>query len=91
MAGLVAMDYQTLEALRRMNPAWRLLTAAHAPLIASFLQAAFIRPNIRTHLQSELASKLDDHLYKLRAQASDEAFPKPASEYLDDWASDEHG
>lgn len=85
------MDYQTLEALRRMNPAWRLLTAAHAPLIASFLQYAFIRPNIRTHLQSELASKLDDHLYKLRVQASDEAFPKSASEYLDDWASDEHG
>jgi flagellar motility protein MotE (MotC chaperone) len=85
------MDYQTLEALRRMHPAWRLLTAAHAPLIASFLQDAFIRPNVRTHLQSELISKLDDHLYKLRAEVGDEAFPKTASAYLDDWASDEHG
>ncbi len=85
------MDYQTLEALRRKHPAWRLLTAAHAPLIASVLQDAFIRTNIRTHLQSELISRLEDHLYTLRAEPGNEAFPKSAGEYLDDWASDEHG
>jgi hypothetical protein len=44
----VTVDYQTLEALRRMNPAWRLLTATHAPFVASFLHEAFIRTNIRT-------------------------------------------
>jgi len=85
------MDYQTLDALRRMHPAWRLLTAAHAPLIASFLADVFVRPNIRTFLQSDLASKLEDHLYKLRAGMAEDAFPRSASEYLDDWASDEHG
>ena len=85
------MDYQTLEALRRMNPAWRLLTADHAPMIASFLQDAFIRSNTRTQLQSALASKLDDHLYKLRSRVSADVFPKSASDYLDDWAADEHG
>ncbi|QDH75049.1 DUF3375 domain-containing protein [Brevundimonas sp. M20] len=85
------MDYQTLEALRRMNPAWRLLTATHAPFVASFLHEAFIRTNIRTYLQSDLAVKLDDHLYRLRTQSTEEALPKTASEYLDDWASDERG
>lgn len=56
----VTVDYQTLEALRRMNPGWRLLTATHAPFVASFLHEAFIRTNIRTYLQSDLAVKLDD-------------------------------
>lgn len=85
------MDYQTLEALRRMHPAWRLLTATHAPFVASFLQDAFIRPNTRTYLQSELASKLEDYLYRLRSHLGEETFPRAAGEYLDDWASDEHG
>lgn len=84
------MDYQTLDALRRNNPAWRLLTAAHAPLVASFLYATFIETNTRTYLQSELTLKLEDHLYRLRGHAGDSEFPKNASEYLDDWASDEH-
>lgn len=85
------MDYQTLDALRRMNPAWRLLTASHAPFVASFLHDAFIRPNIRTYLQSDLAAKLDDHLYRLRSHLAEDVLPRTASEYLDDWASDEHG
>jgi hypothetical protein len=85
------MDYQRLESLRRMNPAWRLLAAAHAPFVASFLYDAFIRRNIRTYLQSELVSKLEDHLYRLRTEAGDAGFPRSAGEYLDDWASDEHG
>jgi hypothetical protein len=85
------MDYQTLEALRRMNPAWRLLTATHGPFVASFLHDAFIRPNTRTYLQSDLAAKLDDHLYRLRAHLAEDTLPRTATEYLDDWASDEHG
>jgi hypothetical protein len=32
------LDYSTLDALRREHPAWRLLVADHAPLIASFLR-----------------------------------------------------
>ncbi|MDP9413221.1 MAG: DUF3375 domain-containing protein [Pseudomonadota bacterium] len=85
------MDHQTLETLRRKHPAWRLLTAMHAPLVASFLHDAFIRPNTRSYLQSDLAARLEDHLYRLQPRLSEDAFPKAASEYLDDWASDEHG
>jgi hypothetical protein len=85
------MDYQAVEGLRRLHPAWRLLAADNAPFVVSFLQDAFIRPNIRTCLQSELVSKLDDFLYRLRLQIGGDAFPRPAADYLDDWAGDTHG
>src|SRR5215510_7249613 len=62
-----AMDYRTLETLRRRHPAWRLLVAEHAPLIVSFLHDTFIRPNVRTLSQPELVTRLDDYLFSLRA------------------------
>ncbi|HAT32158.1 MAG TPA: DUF3375 domain-containing protein [Janthinobacterium sp.] len=85
------MDYQQLLAQRRTHPAWRLLAADHAPMIASFLHASFIAPNVRTLPRQQLASQLDDHLYHLHEQAGELFFPKPAAAYLDDWASDERG
>ena len=85
------MDYHTLEGLRRNHPAWRLLAADHAPLIVSFLHKTYLQPNIRVLAQSELSTRLDDFLYHLRAQLGDKAYPKSAGEYLNDWASDEHG
>lgn len=85
------MNYQNLELLRRVHPAWRLLTATHASFVASFLHDAFVHSNTRTCLQSELALRLEDHLYRLRTQLGEEVFSRTASEYLDDWASDEHG
>lgn len=85
------MDYPTLERLRRQHPAWRLLAADHAPLIASFLHRTFIQPNIRVLSQGELVSQLDDYLFHLRNQLGDEVFPKAAAGYLDDWAADERG
>ena len=85
------MDYHTLEALRRNHPAWRLLAADHAPLILSFLHKTYLEPNIRVLAQSELSTRLDDFLYHLREQLGDKAYPKCAGDYLNDWASDEHG
>jgi flagellar motility protein MotE (MotC chaperone) len=84
------MDYRTLNTLRQKHPAWRLLAADHAPLIVSFLHDTFVRPNVRTLPQPELASRLDDYLYSLRADLGEDAFPKEAASYLDNWASDEH-
>src|SRR5436309_2415068 len=78
------MDYTSLETLRRVHPGWRLLAADHAPLIVSFLHAHFIRPNVRTASQQDLVSKLDDHLFHLREQLGDAAFPRSAQAYLDD-------
>jgi len=49
------MDYGTLNELRQRHPAWRLLRAEHAPLIASFLYRVFIAPNVRGMAQADLA------------------------------------
>jgi hypothetical protein len=83
------MDYRSLETLRRTHPAWRLLSADHAPLVVSFLYQSFIQGNIRAWPREELASRLEDHLYRLREQLGEDAFPRPATHYLDDWASDD--
>jgi hypothetical protein len=85
------MDYETLERLRRMHPAWRLLTADHAPLVMAFLHAAFIEPNVRTLSQADLVARLEDYLFGLRQRLGDDAYPKAAGKYLDDWAADERG
>ena len=84
------MDHATLETLKRSHPGWRVLAADHAPMIIGFLHAAFIHPNVRTIPQPALVSALDDWLYQLRQRASDDAYPRSASQYLDTWADDEH-
>ncbi|MBV5304582.1 MAG: DUF3375 family protein, partial [Chlorobium sp.] len=43
----MALDYSTLNLLRQNHPAWRLLCAQHAPLVAGFLHRVFIVPNVR--------------------------------------------
>lgn len=85
------MDYQQLQTQRRTHPAWRLLAADHAPMIASFLHRSFISSNLRTISRQQLASELDDHLFHLHELSGEVLFPKAATVYLDDWASDERG
>lgn len=85
------MDYATLDALRQHHPAWRLLNSPHAPLIASFLQRAFITPNVRVLPAADLIEALEDELFALREQLGHEAFPRGASEYLNDWAHPDKG
>ncbi len=84
-------DYLTLDLLRQSHPAWRLLRSDHAPLVASFLQRVFIAPNIRVMAQADLAEALEDELFGLRQRLGAEAFPKPALDYLNDWAGTEKG
>jgi len=87
----VSLDYATLDQLRQSHPAWRLLRSDHAPLIASFLQRVFIAPNERVLVQADLAEALEDELFGLRERIGAEAFPKPALDYLNDWAATEKG
>ena len=77
--------------MRRQHPAWRLLAAEHAPLIASFLHRAFIAPNVRVMAQSDLAEALEDTLFGLRERLGAQVFPKSAPDYLNDWAANEKG
>jgi flagellar motility protein MotE (MotC chaperone) len=85
------MDYEHLTHLRRHHPAWRLLAAGHAPVIVGFLYRAFVRPNVRVLSEQALASQLDDYLYHLRGRVAEDAFPRPALEYLNSWADQDSG
>ncbi len=85
------MQFDDVEALRRHNSAWRLLRADNAPLILSFLGRVFVEENVRTITASALADRLDDELYALRQRLGDDAYPKTAKAYLDDWATPEAG
>jgi hypothetical protein len=85
------MDFATLESLRQKHPAWRLLVADHAPLIASFLHRAFVGANARAQPQRELVLRLEDHLHTVRELRGAGAFPRDAAVYLDEWAADGSG
>ena len=85
------MDHDTLDRFRQTHPAWRLLTADHAPLILSFFELAFIRPNRRTIPAPELASQLDAYLAQLSETHGVERYPKTARQYLEDWAAPDRG
>ena len=87
----MSLDYATLESLRRKHPAWRLLLADHAPLVASFLHRVFVLPNVRAMAMPELVSKLEDELFHLRESLGENAFPKPAAAYLENWTQDARG
>ena len=85
----MALDYATLDTLRRHHPAWRLLLADSAPLVASFLARVFVQPNVRVMAQADLVEALEDELYALRERLGEGAFPRRALDYLDDWAGNE--
>ena len=87
----MTFDYTTLDLLRQRHPAWRLLRSDHAPLVASFLQRVFITPNVRVMAQADLVEALEDELFTLRERLGADAFPKPALDYLNDWAGAEKG
>ena len=65
--------------------------ADHAPLIAGFLDGAFIQPNIRVMSQADLVSKLEDTLFHLRESEGEDVFPRSGQAYLDEWAQNEKG
>lgn len=85
------MDHVTLASLRDRHPAWRLLASPHAPLLASFLHAVFVQPNMRVMSEADLAEALEDMLFNLREQLGADAYPRGAQDYLNDWAAPEKG
>ena len=85
------LDYTTLDFLRQNHPAWRLLRAHHAPLIAGFLHRVFIVSNVRTLAQADLVEALEDELFVLRERQGEDAFPGNAQSYLNDWAENDKG
>ncbi len=85
------MDFDQIEALRRRQPAWRLLRSDNAALVISFLGQVFVAENTRSIPFAELASRLDDVLQDLNARLGEDTFPRTAEAYLDAWAHPEAG
>ena len=83
------MDYYAINALRDNHAGWSLLRAQNAPLAVSFFMAAFTGPNLRNIGRQQLIDTLDDVLFGLRDAYGEDKFPRPAAEYLDDWAAPE--
>jgi flagellar motility protein MotE (MotC chaperone) len=83
------MDYYAINSLRENHAGWSLLRAQNAPLAVSFFMAAFTGPNQRNIGRQQLIDTLDDVLFGLRDAYGEDKFPRPASEYLDDWAAPE--
>lgn len=83
------LDVDSLETLRRQHPAWRLLAADSAALVASFLHRVFVQPNRRAIAQADLVEALEDTLFALREQRGAAVYPKEALAYLNDWAADD--
>ena len=76
------MDFLTLETLRSGHPAWRLLRADLAPLVASFLHRVFLKPNVRQMLESDLVRHLEDDLFRLRRELGENRLARHVAEVL---------
>lgn len=83
------MDFHAINSLRENHAGWSLLRAQNAPLVLSFLMTAFTGPNQRNLGRQQLIDLLEDVLFGLRETEGEDAFPKPAAQYLDDWAAPE--
>ena len=83
------MDFYAINALRENHAGWSLLRAQNAPLAVSFFIKAFTGPNQRDIGRQELIDHLDDVLFGLREVFGEDKFPRPAGEYLDEWAAPE--
>jgi hypothetical protein len=68
-----------------------LLRSDNVALVLSFLGRVFVDGNASGIPASELADQLDDELFALKQRLGEDAFPRSATAYLDDWASPEHG
>ena len=77
--------------MRRQHPAWRLLAADSAPLVASFLHRVFVVTNTRMMSQSDLVEALEDALFAVRELRGHDAYPKNAQDYLNDWSANDKG
>lgn len=84
------MEYDEVASLRRNHPAWLLLRAESAPLVASTLHRVFVAQNCRTIAQQDLIEALEDDLYR-RRQIDPGAYPRSAKDYLTDWSAPERG
>lgn len=84
---ILTMHYDEITHLQGLHPAWKLLRSDNVALVLSFLGRVFVDANASGRPASKLAEDLDEELYALNQRLGENAFPKSAAAYLDDWAS----
>ena len=73
--------------LRANSPVWRLAARRERPIALSVLHRVFAQGNARVISAADVEALLaNDELYAIR-QRSPGSFPKPARDYLYDWAA----
>lgn len=86
------MEHAEVAQIRDRHPAWRLLRAANAPLVLTFLGRFFVEENNGATAAHVLAAALDDDLYALNAaNPGNPRYPKAPADYLEDWAQPDAG
>ncbi|MHB1710514.1 MAG: DUF3375 domain-containing protein [Acidimicrobiales bacterium] len=85
------MNYDEIVHLRSQHPAWALLRSNNVALVLSFLGRVFVDGNASGVPAATLVADLDEELFALNQRLGEDAFPRPAAAYLDDWASPDHG
>lgn len=85
------MDIQELERQRDSHAGWRLLRAAHAPMIAAVLSTVFSGRSERHATQAELLTAIGDQLLDLRARDGEDRHGRSAREYVDEWSDPAKG
>lgn len=84
------MNLDDIATLQEQHPAWKLLRAANAPLILSFLGQHFVDNNEGATPASKLVDELDEHLYVIH-QHDPEKYAGEPQKYLEDWADPKRG
>lgn len=79
------MQHNDLRALRRKNPAIRLMNADHMPLIASFANRVFLKTNRRSIPRNEAIGMLEDVLAAIGKEHGPDLYPRKAADYLEEW------
>jgi hypothetical protein len=82
----VFTTHEEIAHLLHQHPAIRLLRKDNAPLIISFLWAAFREGRRTAYGSRELTSKLTDYLFSLNDGG--QQYPRPPREYLEGWTND---
>ena len=84
------MTYEKLKNLKSHHHTLRLLASDNFAFTLSFFYLAFVKNGKITLQHSEILSHLDDYLFNLN-QTYEDAYPREAKEYLDEFVSEKNG
>lgn len=84
------MRYEKLKNIKSTNHTLKLLNSDNFAFMTSFFWLAFVKNSKAMLVHSEILSSLDDYLFNLN-QTYDNAYPKEAKEYLDDFTNEKNG